>query len=65
VASPPRSRPRWPLHPLTAALALLLAGAFGVSGAAFALRDLAEAGAVLVLLVVAGAAAGFATSGST
>jgi hypothetical protein len=57
-----RSRPRWPLHPLTPALVLLALGAFATFSA---LRELASAGAVLLLVAVAGAAAGFANSGST
>lgn len=65
MTAPRRSAPRWALHPLTFGLVLLAVGAFGAVSAAVALRELALAGAVLVLLVVAGAAAGFANSGST
>jgi hypothetical protein len=47
-----RLRPLW--HPATAAVALLVAGLLG-----------GWAGSVLTLVAVAGAAAGFANSGST
>lgn len=60
-----RSRARWPLHPLTTVLALLVAGAFAAMAAFGAQRDLATAAAGLLLVTVAGAAAGFANSGST
>lgn len=56
---------RWLLHPVAAALGLLLLGALGTVAALAALRDLAAAGALLLLALVAGAAAGFANSGST
>ncbi|GAA1324991.1 hypothetical protein [Pseudonocardia xinjiangensis] len=62
---PPRARPRWLLHPVTAALTLLLVGAFAAFVAGTAVRDLAAGGALLLLVTVAGAAAGFANSGST
>jgi hypothetical protein len=70
VTASSRSRPRWPLHPLTAAAVLLAVGAFGAFSAAVARSDdgrgeLAAAGAALLLAAVAGAAAGFANSGST
>ena len=58
----PRSRPH--LHPLTSALALLAVAILGAAGAA-ASPDRAAAWAALVLLPAAGAAAGFANSGST
>jgi hypothetical protein len=59
------TRPKWLLHPLSAAGLLLLTGAFAVFAAAIATRDLAAAGALLLLVAIAGAAAGFANSGST
>jgi hypothetical protein len=62
---PARSRPRWVLHPITAAVLLLLVGVFGAYVAVTAQRELAAAGALLLLVAVAGAAAGFANSGST
>ncbi len=62
---PAPSRARWVLHPLTAALALVGLGAFATATAVAAQRDLAVAAASLVLAGVAGAAAGFANSGST
>jgi hypothetical protein len=62
---PARSRPRWLLHPVTAAVVLLLVGVFGAFVAVTAERELAAAGASLLLVAVAGAAAGFANSGST
>ena len=65
MTSSARSRPHWPLHPLTAALVLLAVGTFAAVAVFAALRDLAAAGAGLLLVVVAGAAAGFANSGST
>jgi hypothetical protein len=49
---------RWALHPITAALALVVAALVAVSLASW------WAGGV-TLLLVAGAAAGFANSGST
>ena len=61
--APPR--PRWLLHPLTAALALVLLGAFATATGVAAQRALAVAAAALLLAGVAGAAAGFANSGST
>lgn len=60
-----RSRPRWLLHPLTAAVLLLLTGLFAAFAAGTAVHELAAAGALLLLVTVAGAAAGFANSGST
>ena len=48
------ARFRWLLHPVAPALALMLAGA-----------QAWWAGSVLLLVAVAGAAAGFANSGST
>jgi hypothetical protein len=65
VTSSARSRPRWLLHPVTAAVGLLVVGAFAAFAAVTAQRDLAAAGALLLLVAVAGAAAGFANSGST
>ncbi|MHA6793385.1 hypothetical protein ACVGVM_07655 [Pseudonocardia bannensis] len=65
MASSARSRPRWPLHPLTAALVLLGGGLFAAMSALTAQRDLATAASGLLLVAVAGAAAGFANSGST
>ncbi|GAA3084479.1 hypothetical protein GCM10010464_55620 [Pseudonocardia yunnanensis] len=62
---PARSRPRWLLHPITAAVLLLLVGVFAAFVAVTAERELAAAGALLLLVAVAGAAAGFANSGST
>jgi hypothetical protein len=62
------TRPSRLLHPLSAAGLLLLTGAFAAFAAfaaATATRDLAAAGALLLLVAVAGAAAGFANSGST
>ncbi|MFC4945601.1 hypothetical protein [Pseudonocardia sp. GCM10023141] len=59
------SSARWLLHPLTFAAGLLLVGAFAAITAIGTTRDLASAGAVLLLTAVAGAAAGFANSGST
>lgn len=56
---------RWLLHPLTFAAGLLLVAAFATVPAIGATRDLAAAAALLVLTAVAGAAAGFANSGST
>ncbi|WP_214366740.1 hypothetical protein [Pseudonocardia sp. H11422] len=64
MASSARPRPRWPLHPLAAALVLLTAGMFAAVSA-LARRDMATAAAGLLLVAVAGAAAGFANSGST
>lgn len=49
-------RIRWLLHPVTAALALVVAALVAVAG-----RPLGG----VALLLVAGAAAGFANSGST
>lgn len=49
-----RSRVRWALHPATAAVVLLVVGALGV------VLD-----QVALLAMAAGAAAGFANSGST
>jgi hypothetical protein len=46
-------------------LLLLAVGAFAAVMAVTAQRDLAAAGALLVLAAVAGASAGFANSGST
>lgn len=57
--------PRWLLHPVTAALALVVVGAFATVMALTATRGVAAAGALLLLVAVAGAAAGFANSGST
>lgn len=65
MSAPRRSRPRWPLHPLTAAVALLVCGVLAAFSALAALREVAAAGAALLLVAVAGAAAGFANSGST
>lgn len=65
MTSSARPRQRWPLHPLTVALVLLAVGAFAAFAAVTAQRDLASAGALLLLVAVAGAAAGFANSGST
>lgn len=65
VTPPARSRPRWLLHPLSAALLLLAVGAFAAFAAVTAVHDLAAAAALLLLVMVAGAAAGFANSGST
>ena len=62
---PARSRPCWLLHPVTAAVVLLLVGVFGAFVAVTAERELAAAGGLLLLVAVAGAAAGFANSGST
>ena len=62
---PAPPRPRWVLHPLTAALALVGLGAFATATAVGAQRDLAVAAATILLVGVAGAAAGFANSGST
>jgi hypothetical protein len=65
MSAPARRGPgaRRLLHPLVPALALL---ALGVLGALFAGRhDLPAAVADLLLLATAGAAAGFANSGST
>ncbi|HEY4418268.1 MAG TPA: hypothetical protein VGN22_02050 [Pseudonocardia sp.] len=62
---PARSRPRWLLHPITAVVLLLVIGVFGAFVALTAERELAVAGALLLLVTVAGAAAGFANSGST
>jgi hypothetical protein len=56
MTSSARSRPRWLLHPATAAAALLCAG---LAAAAVPVA------APLLLVGVAGAAAGFANSGST
>jgi hypothetical protein len=53
------------LHPLTAALVLFGLGAFAAATAGAAQRDLAVAASALLLVGVAGAAAGFANSGST
>ena len=53
------------LHPITAAVLLLLVGVFAAFVAVTAERELAAAGALLLLVAVAGAAAGFANSGST
>jgi hypothetical protein len=53
------------LHPITAAVLLLLVGVFGAFVAVTAERELAAAAALLLLVAVAGAAAGFANSGST
>ncbi|GAA1281053.1 hypothetical protein GCM10009609_51420 [Pseudonocardia aurantiaca] len=50
----PSARFRWVLHPAAPAFALVLAGA-----------QAWWAGSVLLLVAVAGAAAGFANSGST
>jgi hypothetical protein len=61
--APPHAR--WVLHPLTTALALVGLGAFATVPAVVAQRDLAVAAATLLLGGVAGAAAGFANSGST
>jgi len=47
------------------ALLLLVVGVFATVMAVTAQRDLASAGALLLLAAVAGAAAGFANSGST
>ncbi|GAA1830425.1 hypothetical protein GCM10009836_05510 [Pseudonocardia ailaonensis] len=58
-------RARWALHPLTVSVVLLLVGGLGAVSALVTTRDLAAAGAVLLLALVAGAAAGFANSGST
>jgi hypothetical protein len=49
---------RWLLHPVTAAVALAVAAL--TAGA-----SLGNVGAAVLLLVVAGASAGFANSGST
>lgn len=62
---PARSRSRWLLHPITAAVLLLLVGVLGAFVSGTAERELAAAGALLLLVAVAGAAAGFANSGST
>lgn len=56
---------RWLLHPLSVAALLLGIGVFAAFAALTALRDLSAAGALLLLVAVAGAAAGFANSGST
>jgi hypothetical protein len=53
------------LHPITAVVLLLVIGVFGAFVALTAERELAVAGALLLLVTVAGAAAGFANSGST
>ena len=60
-----RSGRRWLLHPLSVAVLLLGMGVFAAFAALTALRDLSAAGALLLLVAVAGAAAGFANSGST
>jgi hypothetical protein len=65
VTSSARSRSRWLLHPVTAAVVLLVVGGFAAYVGATAVRDLAAAGALLLLVFTAGAAAGFANSGST
>lgn len=65
MTAPRRSRPRWPLHPLTAAAVLLGVAVLAAFSALAALREVAAAGAALLLVAVAGAAAGFANSGST
>ncbi len=62
---PAPSRSRWVLHPLTAALALVGLGGFATVTAVAARHDLAAAAAAMLLVGVAGAAAGFANSGST
>jgi hypothetical protein len=59
---------RWLLHPVTAAIALVVAAlvvAALVVAALTAGASLEHLGATVLLLVVAGAAAGFANSGST
>jgi hypothetical protein len=65
VTVPARSHLGWLLHPVTAAVTLLLIAAFAAFVAGTAVRDLAAGGALLLLVAVAGAAAGFANSGST
>jgi len=65
VTSSARSLPRWPLHPVTATLALLGIGTAAAVLGATAPRNVVVTGAVLLLVVTAGAAAGFANSGST
>lgn len=65
MTSSARSRPRWPLHPLTAAVGLLVLAGVGVLALGIALHQVAAASGVLILVAVAGAAAGFANSGST
>lgn len=64
MTSSARSQRRWLLHPLSAAVVLLMTGAFAAFTAVTALREVAAAGSLLLLVAVAGAAAGFANSGS-
>jgi hypothetical protein len=65
MTSSGRSGQRWPLHPVSVAVGLLLTAAFAAFVAGAAVLDLARAGALLLLVALAGAAAGFANSGST
>jgi hypothetical protein len=51
---------RWLLHPVTAAVALVLLGVVPTAAASHG-----QVAGAMLLLVVAGAAAGFANSGST
>jgi len=60
-----RTRRRRLLHPLAVTIGLAGLGGFAAVSAAAAERDMATAGAALLLAGVAGAAAGFANSGST
>ncbi|GEL18497.1 hypothetical protein [Pseudonocardia asaccharolytica] len=65
MSLPTPRRARWPLHPLSTALALLAIAGVATASAFTAEHGVAVAAAVLLLVAVAGAAAGFANSGST